>query len=137
MLPMRSSERDWWGAMRRCKAMSVASVIALATAACATSTSDLRSASRSYATRFGYPGCDVSVPLSQEQAIKQAKRDGAPDPESRRDWRAMIEQIRPGDSLRLIDCLRASKAGRMGDPYFYAVFRDGKIVAKFNSVIID
>ncbi|SFR94305.1 hypothetical protein SAMN05216570_0964 [Dyella sp. OK004] len=92
---------------------------------------------RSIAKQLGFPSCLVSVPLSQSEVIEDAKRMGNPKPEHYPEWIEMSASIQPGDQLRLVDCLRANRSTNVGDPYYYALIRDGKIVSEFHFILIN
>jgi hypothetical protein len=137
MVPIKFNRCVLDDAANKGRTFATALAILYTIVGCASVQSDLKMEPRSVARRLGLPNCWVSTSLSQDEAIKQAKRDGSPNPEARRDWIEMISKVRPGDELRLVDCVKASKAGLVGDPYFYAVFRNDVILAKFHSVILD
>lgn len=92
----------------------------------------LRMEPRSIAKRLGLPNCRISVPLSQSEVIEDAKRIGNPNPEEYPDWIKMTENMRSGDQLRLVNCLEASRSKNVGDPYYYALIRNGTIISKFH-----
>lgn len=101
-------------------------------AACASAPTAVEMEPRSIAEQLGLPECRVSVPLSQSEVIEDAKRIGNPNPEKYPAWIEMTSSIRPGDQLRLVNCLKDSQYKNVGDPYYYALIRNGKIISKFH-----
>ncbi|MCC4589965.1 hypothetical protein LL974_02320 [Xanthomonas campestris pv. cannae] len=89
------------------------------------------------AKRYGVPSCQVSFPMTQEQALASIASDGAPSPESRPDWMDMSATIEQGDQLRRVVCLTKGYNGLAAGNIFYAVYRDGAIVAEMHPVIIN
>ena len=85
-------------------------------------------------TRFRYPSCVVSVPLSQEQAIIRAESVGAPAINERKDWQELTESMAPGDELRHVWC--NPRQGR-GGVDLIGVFRGGHLVAEVHTVFVD
>jgi len=86
------------------------------------------------AARFHVPRCQVSVPMSQEQALRYVEQWNVPHPENRPDWIAMAEATKPGDQLREVICV---KKGHSGGNVFLGLFRDGAMVAEMHFVILD
>ena len=86
------------------------------------------------AERFQVPRCQVSVPMSQEEALRYVGQWNVPHPESRPDWIAMTEATKPGDQLREVTCVRK---GQRGGNVFLGLFRDGAMVAEMHFVILD
>ena len=89
------------------------------------------------AKRYGVPRCQVSLPLTQDEALASIASDGVPSPESRPDWVAMSAAIEPGDQLRQVVCLTKGYKGLAAGDIFYAVFRDGTMVAEIHPVTIN
>lgn len=114
------------------RVLVTAIAIAFVVAACASAPATVEMEPKSIANQLGLPECRVSVPLSQSEVIEDAKRIGNPNPEKYPEWIEMTSSIRPGDQLRLVNCLRASQYNNVGDPYYYALIRDGKIISKFH-----
>lgn len=114
---------------------AIAATFALAS--CASTPSSVKTEPASIATKLGFPSCRVSIPLSQSEVIEDAKRMGNPKPESYPAWIKMTTSIQPGDQLRLVDCLKASRPVSAGDPYYYALFRGGKMVSEFHFILIN
>jgi hypothetical protein len=83
---------------------------------------------------MGLHDCRVSVPLTPSEVIENSKRSGNPKPEDNADWIRMAAELRPEDQLRLINCLGAKGTG---EPYYYALIRDGSIVLTFAPMIFD
>lgn len=111
--------------------------IASALAGCASSPRAVKMEATPVADQLGFPGCSVSVPLSQPEVIQSAKRAGNPTPESYPEWTAMTASIQPGDQIRLVDCMSVQRSRRVGDPYYYALFRGGRVVAKFHFIVVN
>jgi hypothetical protein len=76
----------------------------------------------------------VSVPLTTAEVIENSKRSGAQHPEDNGEWINMSADLRPGDQLRMVNCLGVKG---VGDTYYYALIRDKAIVLKFHPMIID
>jgi hypothetical protein len=89
------------------------------------------------AKRYGIPRCQVSLPLTQDEALASIAKDGVPSPESRPDWVAMSAAIEPDDQLRRVVCLTKGYKGFAAGDIFYAVFRGRAIVAEMHPVIIN
>jgi len=87
---------------------------------------------KSIAKQLGLPGCRVSIPLSQSEVIEDAKRIGNPDLEKYPQWIEMTSNTRPGDQLRLVNCLMAGRSRKTGDVYYYVLIRNGKIISEFH-----
>lgn len=111
--------------------------IALAVSGCASAPPGPERDTRSVARDLGFPGCNVSVPLSQAEVIENARRIGNPYAQSFSTWKDLVAKIQPGDQLRLVDCRRESRHRDVGDPYYYALFRAGKVVAEFHFILLD
>ncbi len=89
------------------------------------------------AARFSTPNCEVSIPLTQAQALALAESEGVPHPETRTDWLALVAAVQPGDQLRQVSCLTRGNAGRLAGSVFYGLFRGGKLVAEMHPMIIN
>jgi hypothetical protein len=135
-LPMADVHSRSVGASAR-RGFAAAAVFAFAMTGCASAPTAMKMEPTSVSSRLGFPDCSVSVPLSQSEAIQAAKKMGNPQSESYPEWIKMTASIQPGDQLRLVDCLRASRTANVGDPYYYALFRDGKVISKFHFIIIN
>jgi len=85
-------------------------------------------------TRLGYPKCRVSVPLTEEDAVKSAALVGAPDIDKREDWAALIGRMTPGDELRHVWCSPYRGPGGID---LIGVFRDKHLIAKLHTVFVD
>lgn len=84
------------------------------------------------AKRLGLPDCRVSIPLSQSEVIDDARRVGNPNAAKSEEWIKMTDALRPGDQLRIVNCLRSSRS-----TYFYALVRNDSIILSFYSSIFD
>ncbi|WP_426662798.1 hypothetical protein [Rhodanobacter aciditrophus] len=89
------------------------------------------------AKRFGVPRCKVSVPLTQEQVLLAAKRQGDPYTEKRPEWATIKREAKPGDQLRQVICLTTGPQGYAAGDVFYGLFRRGKMVAEMHTIIIN
>lgn len=89
------------------------------------------------AKRYGVARCQVSLPLTQDEALTSIASDGVPSPESRPDWVAMSAAIEPGAQLRRVVCLTKGFKGLAAGDIFYAVFRGGAMVAEMHPIIIN
>ena len=72
--------------------------------------------------------------MSQEEVILSARRSGDPTAENGADWEKIVASNKPGDELRMVDCIR--HGGRSGY-YYYALFRGETVVATMPGVIIN
>lgn len=114
-----------------------AASIAFMIVGCAPGPATVKMEPKPIAMKLGVPDCMVSVPLSQSEVIEDAKRMGSPNPEESPQWTGMVSSIRQGDQLRLVNCLSLSRSKNVGDPYYYALIRDGKIISKFHIGFFD
>jgi hypothetical protein len=89
------------------------------------------------AARFHVPRCLVSVPMTQEEALRFVERWGIPHPERRDDWIAMVATTKPGDELREVSCLTKGPRGYAAGDVFLGLFRDGVMIAEMHFVIIN
>lgn len=111
---------------------TVAALAAMAgVAGCANSHGRLKLEPAAVARQLGVPRCRASVPLTQEEVLGDARRWGDPHPESRPEWLKIIAEIRPGDQLRMIDCIRTHHN------FYYAHIRNGAIVTEMYTIILD
>jgi hypothetical protein len=85
-------------------------------------------------TRFGFPKCTVSAPLSEEEAAKSAELVGAPNINQRKDWVALTGLMIPGDELRHVWC--NPHRGR-GGVDLIGVFRAKHLIAELHTVFVD
>ena len=114
------------------RGLVTAITIAFVVAGCTSDPATVRMEPKSIAQQLGLPGCRVSIPLSQPEVIDDAKRIGNPDLEKYPEWIEMTSNIRPGDQLRLVNCLMASRSRKVGDVYYYVLIRNGKIISEFH-----
>jgi hypothetical protein len=85
-------------------------------------------------TRFGYPKCVVSIPLSQAQAISRAASVGATGIDKREDWQEFTELMIAGDELRHVWCHPRRGPGGVD---FIGIFRGQHLVAELHTVFVD
>lgn len=112
-------------------------IITVAIAGGAPVPTEVKMEPKSIAKELGFQSCRVSIPLSQAEVIADAKRMGNPKLESYPEWIDMTVSSRPGDQLRLVDCLKAAQSTNVGDPYYYVLVRGGKIVSEFHFILIN
>lgn len=86
------------------------------------------------AARYGLPRCEVSVPITQEDAVRHVARWYSFNLEDNSEWMAMVAAAQPGDQLRQVYCLRK---GRPGGNVFFGLFRDGVLAAETQYIILD
>ena len=101
-------------------------------AGCASTSSGVEFDTKSEAQRLGVADCRVSLPISEEMVVEDAKRLGNPKPEENQEWIDMRANLQPGDELRVVDCLRSKER-----TYYYALTRNESIVMRFYSSIFD
>lgn len=114
--------------------MPLAGLVILTLAGCASASSSVKFEPRSVTNRLGFAGCKISVALSPSEVIENSKRSGNPSPERNSEWIEMESGFKSGDQLRLVNCLGVKG---VGDPYYYALFRNRVIVLKFHPMIFD
>lgn len=85
----------------------------------------------SVAKRLGEPDCRVSIPLTQEEVLAEARRWGDPNPEARPEWAKILAELRPGDQLQMVDCVRAKHN------FYFAHVRNDAIVTRMYTAILD
>lgn len=112
--------------------LSCISVVAVMS--CASASKGVKFETASVASRLGLPNCDVSVALSPSEVIENSKRSGNPSPEKNGEWIKMVASLQSGDQMRLVNCLGVKG---IGDPYYYALFRNGEIILKFHPMIFN
>jgi len=100
-------------------------------AGCASSDANVRMEPQSVAKRLGEPHCKASIPLSQDEVLTEARRWGDPNPQIRPEWVKIVADMRPGDQLRMIDCVRAKHN------FYFAHIRNYSILAKMYTAILD
>lgn len=137
MPQMRSIKHRLHNGFSGFRGLVTAIAIAFVVAGCASEPATVRMESKSIAKQLGFPYCRVSVPLSQSEVIEDAKRMDIPDPEKYVEWIKMKSSVQPGDQLRLVNCFTASRSKYGGDPYYYALIRNGKIISEFHIAFFD
>src|SRR4051812_39373444 len=95
-------------ATRNLARIATAAAAPLFSVACASSNPDLKMEPHSVAKRLRVPNCQVSVPLTQSELLEEAHRGGDPITESRTEWAKIVSELKPGDQLRLVDCVRSN-----------------------------
>jgi hypothetical protein len=89
------------------------------------------------AKQYNVPQCEVSVPLTQKEALRIAERDGGTHVADRPDWAAMAKEFHVGDQLRQVVCLKAGQNGMAAGDVFFGLFRGGKMIADIHTIIIN
>lgn len=89
------------------------------------------------ADRLGLHGCRVSIPLSAQEVLDDARRSGNPAPEKNGDWIKISEALQPGDELREVNCSAVLEQRKIRAPVYYALFREGVVVFRFVPMILD
>ena len=98
---------------------------------CTTTREPIRMEARSFAKRLALPNCRTSIPLSPSEAVEIGRKwEIYPNPEKDPEWIKMNAMRQPGDELRLISC-------STGDPYFYALIRNGTVVFRYHLPVLD
>ena len=123
-------QRIW----RRPSALIV--LFTMLSAGCAHESFGLKMESNSLAREFGFPQCSISPPMSQEAVLAHARNVGNPDLASFSQWKKMVTMERGSDNLRLVDCLGKTHGPHAGE-FFYALFRDGKVIASIYPGMFD
>src|SRR5579862_8758311 len=127
---MRCTARNSWCVL------GASAVLTLA-AGCANSGWSLKMEPRSTSIRFGVPGCRISVPMSHDDMLREAKSAGDLSPEHEQRWTELMSQWQPGDHLRIVDCASHGGQGLAAGYYFYAVTRGDIIVGRLDGAIIN
>ncbi|WP_312317058.1 hypothetical protein [Stenotrophomonas sp.] len=98
---------------------------------CTASRDQAKLESRSFGKKVGLPGCRITVALSVDEIMEIARKWVVyPKSENDPEWVEMNSLRHPGDELRLVSC-------DVGDPYFYALIRDDKVVFKYHIPLMD
>ena len=133
----RGAQLNRSASLEMCSASRL-SIVALTTLAatilasgCANSDAKLKMEPHSVAARLGEPQCRVSVPLTQAEALGLARSWGDPNPEARPEWAKIVAELRPGDQLRMVDCVRAKHN------FYFAHIRGDAIITKMYTMILD
>ena len=87
-----------------------------------------------FVSRFGFPTCTISVPLTLDEAVKSAELVGAPQIDQRIDWIEMIKVKEPGDELRNVWCNPRRGPGGVD---LIGLFRNNKLIAEVHTVYVD
>ncbi|QWT20337.1 hypothetical protein KPL74_21665 [Bacillus sp. NP157] len=112
-------------------------VLSCLASACASSPAHVDVVPGKVAKQWGFPGCEISVPLSPAQVVDDVKTLGGSAPETYPEWNRLLSVRRDGDQLRLVDCTRERRNRDVGDPYYYALFRDDKVIAELHFAFFD
>ena len=109
----------------------IVGTVALLVTGCATTAGPVRLEDRSFADKLGLKKCKVSIPLSTSEAVEIGRKwEIHPDPEKDPDWMKMLSMQQSGDQLRLISCSE-------GNPYFYALTRNGEVIYSYLLPVLD
>lgn len=96
---------------------------------CASTTPAVEMEPKSVAKQLNLSNCKVSVPLTQIEVVEFVKKwYSLPNPEKDPEWAEIVANQQPGDQLRMVTC-------EAGDPYFYALIRNGAVIYKFHPVL--
>ncbi len=98
---------------------------------CSYSATTLRMEPPSVARQLGVPRCRVSVPLTQAEALREARSWGNPNPEANPAWAKIVADTQPGDQLRLIDCMRTQHH------MYFAHIHNDSIVTEVHPMFFD
>jgi len=120
-----------YSATRRSRAALATLAATIFYGGCANSGANLKMEPHSFAKRLGEPHCRVSIPLTQTEVLGEARRWGDPNPEARPEWVTIVAEIRPGDQLRMVDCVRSKHN------FYFAHFRGDVIVTRMYTAILD
>lgn len=100
-------------------------------AGCMASLDPVKMESRYFGKKIGLPGCRVTVALGVDEIVDIARKWIAyPKSQDDPEWVQMNSLRQPGDELRLVSC-------DVGDPYFYALIRDDKVIFKYHIPLMD
>jgi len=86
------------------------------------------------ANEVGFPKCRVSVPLSQDEVLANARLTGVPAPETQIDWAKMKAAYRSGDHFRFVSCVSGKRVGAPGYSFF-GLFRGNSVALQMFQVI--
>lgn len=115
----------------RSRGLVLALSLPFVVAGCLASLDPVKMESRSFGKKVGLPGCRVTVALSVEEIMEISRKWRLyPESESDPKWIEMNSLRQPGDELRLVSC-------DVGDPYFYALIRDNKVIFRYHIPLMD
>jgi hypothetical protein len=80
--------------------------------------------------RLGYEGCRLSKPLSLAQAMAKDMGGGNEASRSHPDWDELLAKYQTGDQIYLVDCRKADSSRIYTGITFYALIREGTVVAR-------
>jgi hypothetical protein len=86
------------------------------------------------ANEVGFPKCQVSVPLTQDEVLANARITGVPAPETQIDWAKMKATYRPGDQFRFVSCVSGKHVGAPGYSFF-GLFRGNSVALQMFQII--
>lgn len=111
--------------------VAIVGAVTLLAMGCATTAGPVRLEDRSFADKLGLHNCEVSIPLSSSEAIEIGRKwEIYPNPEKDPSWIKMLSMQQPGDELRLTSCSE-------GNPYFYALIRNGTVIYRYLLPVLD
>ena len=114
------------------KALVIAATLSLITG-CAHTTGPRMEPSH-VADEVGFPKCRVSVPLSQDEVLANARLTGVSAPETQVDWTRMKATYRLGDRLRFVSCVSGKHLGAPGYSFF-GLFRGNSVALQMFQII--
>lgn len=131
MRPMKLNKSHRLDDLLRHFCLAIAGAVALLAMGCTTTAGPVKLEGRSFADRLGLQNCRVSIPLSPSEAVEIGRKwEIYPNPEKDPDWVKMLSMQQPGDELRLISC-------STGNPYFYALIRNGAVIYRYLLPVLD
>ena len=90
------------------------------------------------ATTLGFEGCGAFGPLTPAQVVERDKKSGNYlSSHHHSDWDALIGQYASGDLIYYIDCRTADSSKIVVGSDFYALAREGVVIAHALETIYD
>ena len=89
------------------------------------------------ATSLGYEGCAASGPLTPAQVLERNRKSGNYLSPTHPDWDAMISKYASGDFIYYVDCRTVDASRLVVGTDFYALTREGVVIARALEVIYD
>jgi hypothetical protein len=89
------------------------------------------------AKSLGFAGCGAFGPLIPAQVVERNKKSGNHLSSSNPDWNALISKYASGDLIYYIDCRTIDASTVVVGTDFYALAREGVVIARALEVIYD
>lgn len=86
------------------------------------------------AKQVGFSQCRVSVPLSQDEVLLNARLLGVPEPEKQIDWAQLRATYRPSDQIRFVACTSGNTVRAPGYSFF-GLFRGNSAIFQLFQVV--